>query len=497
MKHIKKACAGLLLLTMGMSIAAPAVADSGNTGLMGISVGEKNFPDEAFRTIVATTVDTDQSGVLSKQEVEAVTDLSLDAKGIKSLEGIGYFENLTDLSCANNQLSTLDLEKNTALERLNCAGNQLTALDLAKNATLTALDVSNNHLTNLDLSANTALTDFACDNNSYDIALTADRTFDLSRLPGKFNTEKSFSWEGATVDATTLTANEDATQMSYSYDCGNGQVVIFTLKVKEGEIAPSGAFTITFDANGGNMTPSSATTTDGKLANLPTPTRDGYSFDGWKNQDGKVVDVNTVYQADTTLIAQWKKDVPTTNPFFDVNESQWFYDDVQYAYENGLLSGTAPNTFSPFMSTTRGMIVTILYRMEGSPDISGENLGYPFADVNSNAYYADAVYWARNNKIVSGYSADQFGPNDPITREQLAAFLYNYSTYKKYDTSKKGDLNTFYDANDVHAWAKGPVEWAVGSSLIGGVSDGVLMPQGSATRAQVAAILHRYSRSMD
>lgn len=254
MKHIKKACAGLLLLTMGMSIAAPAVADSGNTGLMGISVGEKNFPDEAFRTIVATTVDTDQSGVLSKQEVEAVTDLSLDAKGIKSLEGIGYFENLTDLSCANNQLSTLDLEKNTALERLNCAGNQLTALDLAKNATLTALDVSNNHLTNLDLSANTALTDFACDNNSYDIALTADRTFDLSRLPGKFNTEKSFSWEGATVEATTLTANEDATQMSYSYDCGNGQVVIFTLKVKEGEIVPSGAFTITFDANGGNVT---------------------------------------------------------------------------------------------------------------------------------------------------------------------------------------------------------------------------------------------------
>lgn len=497
MKRIKKACAGLLLLTMGMSFAVPAVADSGNTGLMGIRVGEKNFPDDAFRTIVSTTIDTDQSGILSKHEVDAVTDLNLDAKGIKNLEGIGFFSNLKTLSCANNQLSTLNLEKNTALEQLNCAGNQLATLDLAKNSHLMSLDASNNTLTSLDLTANTALTELTCNNNSYDIALSEEHTFDLSRLPGAFKSQKAFDWNGATIDNTILKVNDNATQVTYSYDCGNGQVVIFTLKAKEGEIAPSDTFTITFDANGGSVTPTTATTTDGKLATLPTPTREGYTFNGWQDKDGNTVDTTTVYQADTTLIAQWKKDTPTTNPFYDVNESQWFYDDVQYAYANGLLGGTAPNTFSPFMATTRGMIVTILYRMEGSPDISDENLGYPFADVNSNAYYADAVYWARNNKIVSGYNAEQFGPNDPITREQLAAFLYNYSTYKNYDTSTKGDLNTFYDANDVHTWAKGPVEWAVGSSLIGGVSDGVLMPQGSATRAQVAAILHRYSRSMD
>ena len=498
MKHLKKYCAGLLLLTMGMSFAVPAFADSGNTGLMGIHIGEKNFPDDAFRTIVSTTIDTDQNGILSQHEVNAVTDLELDAQGIKSLKGIGFFGPLTTLSCANNQLSTLNLEKNTALECLNCAGNQLSTLDLAKNTKLASLDASSNTLSSLDLSANTALTELVCNNNSYDITLNKDRTFDFSHLPGDFDPQKAFAWDGATVDATTLTANENVTQVSYSYDCGNGQVVIFTLKTSQGTNTPSGAFTITFDANGGSVASSTQATVDGKLTKLPTPTRKGYTFAGWQDKYGTTVDKTTVFKADTTLVAQWKKDTTVaTNPFYDVNESQWFYDDVQYAYANGLIGGTAPNTFAPFMATTRGMIVTILYRMEGSPDISGENLGYPFADVDKNAYYADAVYWARKNNIVSGYSAEFFGPNDPITREQLAAFLYNYSTYKKYDTATTGDLNTFYDANDVHAWAKGPVEWAVGSSLIGGVSDGVLMPQGSATRAQVAAILHRYSRCMD
>lgn len=497
MKHIKKACAGLLLFTMGMSIAVPAFADSGNTGLMGIDIGEKNFPDAAFRTVISTTIDSDQNGMLSEHETDTITSLNLDAKGIKDLKGIAFFENLKELSCANNQLSTLNLEKNTALEHLNCAGNQLTELNLKNNTKLLSLDASKNALTSLDLSNNASLTDFICNDNHYTIALTPKRTFDLRHLPGHFNAQKAFAWEGATMVGTNLSMPEGSHQASYSYDCSNGHVVIFTLNEKEGEVAPSGDFTITFDANGGTVTPTTATTVDGKLTKLPTPLREGHTFNGWKDQSGNTVDVNTVFTADTTLVAQWENDTPTNNPFIDINDSQWFYDDVQYAYANGLIGGTAPNIFSPFMPTTRGMIVTILYRMEGSPDMTGENLGYPFSDVKSNAYYANAVYWARNNNIVNGYNANQFGPTDPITREQLAAFLYNYSTFKKHDTTPKGDLSVFQDANTVHDWALDPVKWAVGNNLIGGTENNQLLPQGQATRAQVAAILHRYSRSMD
>ena len=498
MKRIKKACAGLLLLTMSLSVAAPAFADSGNTDLTGINIGQSNFPDDAFRAYVSSeAVDTNQSGMLSDVEIKAVTTLNLDAKGIKSLKGIEHFTKLTELNCANNQLTELNLNKNTALERLNCNNNQISTLDLSANKALVALNVSANTLTALDTTANTALKELSCDNNSYSIALTKDGTFDLKSLPGKFNASKAFGWEGASVEGNLLTALEGAKTMTYSYDCGNGRVALFELKVKDGEIAPSGVFTITFDANGGSVSPASATTTDGKLVGLPTPSRSGYTFDGWRNDTGQIVTADTTFSADTTLVAQWKKQTEPFSQFKDVVPSDWFYNDVQYAYENKIMSGTAVDTFSPYVATTRGMIMSILYRMEGSPNMSEDNLGYPFADVDASMYYAIPIYWARHNGIASGFSKDSFGPENAITREQLAVFLYNYANFKKIDTTKSDDLAAFGDASAVSPWADKAVRWAVGNSLISGKGNGILDPQGTATRAEVAAILHRFSRSMD
>lgn len=182
--------------------------------------------------------------------------------------------------------------------------------------------------------------------------------------------------------------------------------------------------------------------------------------------------------------------------FADVAADAWYADAVQYVYENGMMSGTSETTFSPDLTTTRGMIVTILYRLEGSPDLSNENLGYPYADVDANAYYADAVYWARQNGIVSGMSAEQFAPNNAITREQMAAILYRYAQFKGYDVSAKADLSVYTDAAQVSTYATDAMAWANGAQLITGTSQATLTPAGNATRAQVATILMRFCENI-
>ena len=182
--------------------------------------------------------------------------------------------------------------------------------------------------------------------------------------------------------------------------------------------------------------------------------------------------------------------------FADVAADAWYADAVQYVYENGMMSGTSETTFSPDLTTTRGMIVTILYRLEGSPDLSNENLGYPYADVDANAYYADAVYWARQNGIVSGMSAEQFAPNNAITREQMAAILYRYAQFKGYDVSAKADLSVYTDAANVGTYATDAMAWANGAQLITGTSQATLTPAGNATRAQVATILMRFCENI-
>ena len=185
-----------------------------------------------------------------------------------------------------------------------------------------------------------------------------------------------------------------------------------------------------------------------------------------------------------------------TNPFVDVAEDAWYYDAVQYVNENGLMAGTSANTFAPDRTTTRGMIVTILYRLEGSPDIENEIWGYPFKDVDANAYYATAVYWARMNGIVAGYSDELFGPDDIITREQMATILYRYAQYKGYDTTAKADLSRYTDAAQVSSYAEEAVRWANAEGLINGTSATMLSPKSDAIRAQVAAILTRFCQNI-
>ena len=196
-----------------------------------------------------------------------------------------------------------------------------------------------------------------------------------------------------------------------------------------------------------------------------------------------------------TVTAQFIQETPEQGPFpfTDVPETAWYYDSVVYVYTHGLMNGTGPTTFQPNAPTTRGMVVTILYRMEGSPEAASWS---PFGDVDPNAYYAAPVAWAAWNGIVNGYSATTFGPQDRVTREQLAAILYRYAAYKGCEVSQRGDLTQFVDAGQIHTYAREALSWANRMELIQGKGKGILDPRGLAARAQVAAMLQRFQEKI-
>ena len=253
-------------------------------------------------------------------------------------------------------------------------------------------------------------------------------------------------------------------------------------------------YTLRFETGGGSDIPSVQGTYNTYIdLTKYVPTWRGHTFIGWYSERSLMNKVSGVYLTkDMTVYALWRVDEnPGTgaNPFTDVSEKDWFYGDVMFVYENGLMLGTSKTLFSPHGTATRGMMATILWRMEGSPAPKGKN---SFTDVEAGKWYADAITWTAENGIFAGYGKDKFGPDDPITREQLAAIFYRYADYKGYDLTVKGNLDKFKDADKITDYAKTAMQWAVGSGLVKGKSGNLLDPQGTATRAEIAAMLHRF-----
>ena len=184
---------------------------------------------------------------------------------------------------------------------------------------------------------------------------------------------------------------------------------------------------------------------------------------------------------------------PTGLPYTDVAADSWYYEAVKYVTDQGIMNGTTPTTFSPMTTTSRAMIVTMLWRMEGSPVV---NYRMDFTDVKEDAYYAEAVRWAASEGIVDGYEDGTFGPDKTVTREQMATILYRYAQEKQYDVSGRNDLSAFADAARVSAYAKEAMQWAVDAGLISGIGDN-LVPQNGANRAQVATMLMRFAENVN
>lgn len=299
-----------------------------------------------------------------------------------------------------------------------------------------------------------------------------------------------------TITVQWVAEGEDATTcgpMTFSVDLSG---VAYYQAPSHGGSGSSGGsasttYTLTFETNGGNaiskVTKNKGTTID--LAQY-APAKSGATFEGWYADKGLAKKITSVkLDANTTVYAKWTEAPVSGLPFGDVKTADWFYNDVKYVYEKGMMAGTAADVFAPNATTTRAMIVTILYRLEGSPAVTGTSA---FVDVPAGQWYTDAVNWAAANQIVKGTSATTFAPNDSITREQMAAILYRYAQYKGYDVTKKADLSGYSDNGQVSAYAKDALAWANAAKLINGVTNTTLAPQGNATRAQVSAILHRF-----
>ncbi|MBQ1343324.1 MAG: InlB B-repeat-containing protein, partial [Firmicutes bacterium] len=352
--------------------------------------------------------------------------------------------------------------------------------------------------------------------------------------------------------------------------------------------------TVTYDANGGKVSPASETKANGETVTLPTPTRSGYTFQGWKDKDGNTYQAGDTYtvDGDDTLTAQWKKkpssggshgddnepevivtvldpdtggsgkgtlnddgsatikvfdnngnlvgDLPggvlvempasedgnvvviidptsgriidlvekslvengkaytlldgsatikiidNAKPFDDVKPNDWFNDAVVFVSSHELFNGIGNGLFAPYDEMTRGMLVTVLWRLEDRPEADSPS-GFP--DVLDGAYYAEAVAWAAENGIAKGYGDGLFRPDQVVSREEMAAFLHRYMDYLGYDTSARASLNRFSDGDQVSAWAVEDVKWAVADGIIAGRTNGTLDPQGTATRAEVATML--------
>lgn len=320
----------------------------------------------------------------------------------------------------------------------------------------------------------------------------------VETLPGN-KTGVAFYFKDKTAKTVTVqwvAEGDDATTykpMTFSVDLSG---VAYYQAPSHGGSGSSGGsasttYTLTFETNGGSaiskVTKNKGTTID--LAQY-APTKSGATFEGWYADKGLTKKITSVkLDANTTVYAKWTEAPVSGLPFGDVKSADWFYNDVKYVYEKGMMAGTAADVFAPNATTTRAMIVTILYRLEGSPAVTGTSA---FVDVPAGQWYTDAVNWAAANQIVKGTSATTFAPNDSITREQMAAILYRYAQYKGYDVTKKADLSGYSDNSQVSAYAKDALAWANAAKLINGVTNTTLAPQGNATRAQVSAILHRF-----
>lgn len=317
--------------------------------------------------------------------------------------------------------------------------------------------------------------------------------------------EKTFAKENIVAGAnTTVKVTGDASPYTYEFT--------YTKPSSGGSSGGSSSGKTTYKVttsavnNGGvNASPSNAE--KGATITITLSPDKGYKLDKLTVTDGSGKTVSTVKKSDTvytfTMPASAVKvgvsyvkatETPSETKFNDVSANDWFASAVDYVTGKGMMNGTADNTFSPKANTTRGMVVTVLYRLENQPSTSAAS----FTDVASGAYYANAVAWANANGIVSGYGSGKFGPNDKVTREQLAAILYRYAQYKKYDVSVGEDTNilSYDDAQSISSYAIPAIQWACGAGVVTGKSGSKLDPKGNATRAEVAAMLMRFCENV-
>ena len=268
-------------------------------------------------------------------------------------------------------------------------------------------------------------------------------------------------------------------------------------------IPPTYAVT-TPETPGGTVTVSPSRASSGRTVTITTQPAPGYELESLTVLDSRGNEIALTDKGDgkytftmpASRVTVEASFAPAPLPFEDVAPGAWYEEAVRYAYFHNIMEGMREMEFSPTTALTRAMAVQILYNLEGQPDLSSENLGYPYEDVDAQAWYGNAVYWARITGVATGYGDGTFQPTDSITRQEFAQMLYNYAKYKGYDLTAAGDLSQFPDSESVADWAETAMSWANGNELINGHDDGTIDAAGIGTRAQAASILMQFDQNL-
>lgn len=319
-------------------------------------------------------------------------------------------------------------------------------------------------------------------------------------ISGSIN--KSIKVENQTGDKITVTIN-GVTQEIRANEISQSFTYTYTPSSGGGSSTPTYTVSKPSDVTGGEISVSPSRAAKNATVTITVKPDEGYELDELTvtDADGETVELTQKSDTEYTFKMPTSKvtvevsfveiePVPSELPFTDVAANAWYHDAVAYVYDNGMMNGVTENTFAPNATTTRGMIVTMLHRLEGEP---GVNYLLPFGDVAEGLWYTEAVRWAASEGIVNGVSDTSYAPDNAITREQMAAILYRYAQYKGYDTSVGGmSLAEYTDADQISSYATTAMQWANENGLITGRTDTTLVPQGTATRAEVATILMRF-----
>jgi len=510
-----------------------------------ITIDEANFPDGIFREYVLDNLDMNGDGWLSISEIEQTTSIYVADKGITSLQGINYFINLKELWCQENQLSELDVSQCLNLESLWCSSNQLSKLDLNqctklwflhcnynqiselninKCLNLQRLYCTKNQLNELDVSQCKYLVYLYCEENQINELIVSQcsnlrylwcsgnelSTLDISGCMNLY----SLSCDRNQLSKLDISNCKDLNFLSCMdnqlsaldvsncaklehLNCGNNQLISLdvsqNISLKE------------LLCSYNNYIINSQTLDISKLPGFDiTKVVDGYFTNAILS--GHILSPldsskPVTYQYDTG----WQYDVTWNTPFrfsiqfpvsvndifSDISRSNWYYNAVQFSYDNGIMSGKGNGQFDPAGNLTRAEFVTTLYSMEEKPVVSYKNT---FSDVPNGEWYTNSVLWANQIDIASGYGNGKFGVSDNITREQLAMMVYKYAVEVcGYEPESTEDiLLGFSDANKVSSWAVKAMEWAVTNGIISGTGDNRLNPQGNALRCECAQILKSF-----
>lgn len=470
-----------------------------------VTVVKKTYLDVTV-TAYDTTSDTVSMDIVPKYDLIAVAKTGTDEKKVtlKSAQDakVGSTEVKVTLPDAfkgkkvyinhNNGANLYVATANATTGEITFTTNGFSPFTFALSNPNVVAEVNGNAYKSLQDAANAA-------KDGDEITVVQNKNLDLT-----FNTTKSVKVTNKTNDKITVKFNGTDKGVA----AGATETFSYTKPSSGGSSSGKTTYKVTTSAvnNGGvNASPSNAE--KGAAITITLSPDKGYKLDKLTVIDGSGKTVSTVKKSDTvytfTMPASAVKvgvsyvkatETPSETKFNDVSANDWFASAVDYVTGKGMMNGTADNTFSPKANTTRGMVVTVLYRLENQPSTSAAS----FTDVASGAYYANAVAWANANGIVSGYGSGKFGPNDKVTREQLAAILYRYAQYKKYDVSVGEDTNilSYDDAQSISSYAIPAIQWACGAGVVTGKSGSKLDSKGNATRAEVAAMLMRFCENV-